>query len=130
MRGTTVDHGQFSPALPHHFSGHREDAGAIFDQGAFLWWICFHGLTIAARAETFLSYATFSSGANRILARVADIALKSAMSDLRRFHIRSAAARAAAMQVPGSETGVISWPKALSSVSMLGELTVGEKGLP
>jgi hypothetical protein len=80
--------------------------------------------------ETFVSYATFSSGASRILARVVDIALKSAMSDFRRFHIRSAAARAAAMQVPGSETGVISRPKALSSVSSLRELNVGRKGLP
>jgi hypothetical protein len=101
-----------------------------FGQGAFLWWICFHGLRIAARVETFVSYARFASGANRILARVADMALKSLTSDFRRFHTRNAAARPAAMRVPGSETGVISWPKTISSVSTLGELTVGEKGLP
>jgi len=82
------------------------------------------------RVEMFVSYATFSFGANRILTRVADMELKKAMSDFRRFHIRNAAARAAAMQVPGSETGVISWPKAISSVSTLGELAVGEKGVP
>jgi hypothetical protein len=80
--------------------------------------------------ETFVSYATFSFGASRILAPVADVALKSAMRDFRRFHIRNAAATGAAMQVPGSETGVISWPKALSSLSALRELTVGGKGLP
>jgi hypothetical protein len=72
----------------------------------------------------------FLFGAHRVLARVSDMALKKAMSDFRRFHIRSAAARAAAMQVPGSETGVISWPNSISSVITLRDLTVGEKGLP
>jgi len=58
------------------------------------------------------------------------MALKKATSDFRRFHIRNAAARAAAIRVPASETGVNSWPKTISSVSALGELTVGEKRLP
>jgi hypothetical protein len=82
------------------------------------------------RVEMFVSYATFSFGANRILTRVADMELKKAMSDFRRFHIRNAAARVATMQVPGSETVVISWSRTFSSVSTLPELTVGEKGSP
>jgi hypothetical protein len=36
MRGRTVDHGQFSTALPRHFPAHPKDAGGIFGQGAFL----------------------------------------------------------------------------------------------
>ena len=38
------DSSQFNRALPHHFTCHHSDAGGIFCQGAFLQWICFHGL--------------------------------------------------------------------------------------
>src|ERR1035437_3370911 len=51
--------------ISNHFVAHRAKAGGIFGQGAFLQWICFHGLIITVRAELFVSYATFSSGASR-----------------------------------------------------------------
>ena len=45
--------------------GHRAEAGGIFGQGTFLQWISFHRLKITVRAEMFVGYATFSSGASR-----------------------------------------------------------------
>jgi hypothetical protein len=38
LRGTAIDDGQFSGALPHHFLGHRADADGIFIEDT-----CFNG---------------------------------------------------------------------------------------